>query len=230
MVSCFMREGKRASILGNLWTSHLVCYEADNGGQLPTGAVAHHDQFIRRCAQVSRPSLLYSGWASTQARSSSYSPPKVVNSIPYTSRVGVRDQRLQTADDALALIDALALEHPVLIGHSWGGATALVLASGAESQQPVPHLAQVILEDPAYHFGQGDLLPLLSTISVPTLLIRADATLGTTLDEAAWQQAQEALPAHSRAIEIQGASHNVHRSQFEACMRVINDFLKHRIR
>jgi N-formylmaleamate deformylase len=194
----------------------------------------------------------------------------------------------QTADDALALIDALALERPVLIGHSWGGATALVLASGAESQQPVPHLAQVILEDPAYHFGQGDpeiraaaytkdigrpaaqlrveitanspgwtdadiegkidalhhvtreavisvfseaghagnLLPLLSTISVPTLLIRADATLGTTLDETAWQQAQQALPAHSRAIEIQGASHNVHRSQFEACMQVINDFFK----
>src|SRR6267154_3630073 len=28
------------------------------------------------------------------------------------------------ADDALAFIEALDLEHPVLVGHSWGGATA----------------------------------------------------------------------------------------------------------
>jgi pimeloyl-ACP methyl ester carboxylesterase len=193
----------------------------------------------------------------------------------------------QTADDALAFIDALELERPVLIGHSWGGATALVLASGAGSQKPIPPLAQVILEDPACDFGHGDpevraaaytkdigrpaaqlraeliasspgwteadiegkivalqqvmreavvsvfaeagqagnLLPLLPLITVPILLIRADATLGTTLDEAAWQQAQQALPAQSRAIEIEDATHNVHRSQFEACMQVINDFL-----
>jgi len=193
----------------------------------------------------------------------------------------------QTADDALALIDVLELERPVLIGHSWGGATALVLASGAGSQRAVPPLSHVILEDPAYQFGQGDpethaaaytkdigraaaqlraeitasspgwtdadiegkidalhhvtreavisifaeagqdsnLLPLLSRIAVPTLLLRADATLGTLLDEAAWQQAQQLLPAHSRAIEIAGATHNVHRSQFEACMQGINDFL-----
>jgi N-formylmaleamate deformylase len=193
----------------------------------------------------------------------------------------------QTADDALALIDALEIERPVLIGHSWGGATALVLASGVGSQRAVPPLSQVILEDPAYQFGQGDpetraaaytkdigraaaqlraeitasspgwtdadiegkidalhhvtreavisvfaeagqdgnLLPLLSRIAVPTLLLRADATLGTTLDDAAWQQAQQFLPAHSRAIEIEGATHNIHRSQFEACMQAINDFL-----
>jgi pimeloyl-ACP methyl ester carboxylesterase len=62
----------------------------------------------------------------------------------------------QTADDALALIDALELERPVLIGHSWGGATALVLASGVGSQRAVPPLSHVILEDPAYQFGQGD--------------------------------------------------------------------------
>src|SRR5690242_9440787 len=54
-----------------------------------------------------------------------------------------------TADDALALIAELGLERPVLIGHSWGGATAMVLASGAGSQQPVPALSHVILEDPA---------------------------------------------------------------------------------
>jgi N-formylmaleamate deformylase len=192
-----------------------------------------------------------------------------------------------TADDALAFIEALGLERPVLIGHSWGGATAIVLASGAWSQKPVPGLSHVILEDPAYHFGRsnaegradfytrdigrpadelrteitasspgwtaadiegkidalqkvtreavisvfteagqaGDLLPLLAKIAVPTLLIRADADLGTTLNDAAWEQAKQYLPADSRAVQVDGATHNVHRSKFDAFMQAVNDFL-----
>ena len=192
-----------------------------------------------------------------------------------------------TADDAAAFIDILGLERPLLIGHSWGGATAMVLASGAESQKPVPHFSQVILEDPAHNFGrsdaeeraifyakdigrpadelraeitadnpgwteadiegkiealhkvtreavisvfseageEGDLLPLLAHISAPTLLIRADASLGTTLDEAAWEQAKQYLPANSRAVQINGATHNVHRSKFDEFMQAVNDFL-----
>ena len=192
-----------------------------------------------------------------------------------------------TADDAVAFIENLDLERPVLIGHSWGGAIAIVLASGAWSQKPVPTLSHLILEDPAYHFGRGDpeeratpytrdigrpaqelraeitasspgwteadiegkidalhkvtreavvsvfseagqagdLLPLLGNIAVPTLLIRADADLGTTLDEAAWEQAKQYLPARSHAVQIDGATHNVHRSKFNEFMRVVNDFL-----
>src|SRR6266567_7107720 len=53
-----------------------------------------------------------------------------------------------SADDAIAFIEALGLERPVLIGHSWGGATAIVLASGASTSKPVPNTAQLILEDP----------------------------------------------------------------------------------
>jgi pimeloyl-ACP methyl ester carboxylesterase len=71
----------------------------------------------------------------------------------------------------------------------------------------------------------GELLPLLASIAAPTLLIRADAALGTLLDDAAWEQAKQYLPAHSRAIEIHGASHNVHRSKFDAFMQAVNDFL-----
>jgi len=159
-----------------------------------------------------------------------------------------------TADDAAAFIDALELERPVVIGHSWGGATAMVLASGAGSQKPVPQLAQVILEDPAHTFGHGnpeeraafytedigrsaevlrpeitssspgwtsadiegkidalqkvtreavvsvfaeagqagELLPLFVRIATPTLVIRADATLGTTLNETDWEQVKPA--------------------------------------
>ncbi len=69
------------------------------------------------------------------------------------------------------------------------------------------------------------LLPLLANIAVPTLLIRADAALGTTLDNAAWERAKQYLPAHSRAFQINGATHNVHRSKFNAFMQMVNDFL-----
>jgi pimeloyl-ACP methyl ester carboxylesterase len=192
-----------------------------------------------------------------------------------------------TADDAAAFIDILGLERPLLIGHSWGGATAMVLASEADSRKPAPHLSHVILEDPAHNFGssdaeeratfyakdigrpanelreeitadnpgwtqadiegkiealhkvtreavisvfsdagkEGELLPLLATISAPTLLIRADASLGTTLDEAAWEQAKQYLPTNSRAVQINGATHNVHRSKFDEFMQAVNNFL-----
>lgn len=192
-----------------------------------------------------------------------------------------------TADDAAAFIETLGLEHPVLIGHSWGGATAIVLASEAWSQERVPRLSRLILEDPAYQMGRGnpeeraadytrdigrpaqelrveiaadnpgwneadiegkidalhkvtreavvsvfsevsqagDLLPLLARIATPTLLIRADPALRTTLDEAAWERAKQYLPAHSRAVQIDGATHNIHRSKFDAFMQVVNDFL-----
>lgn len=192
-----------------------------------------------------------------------------------------------TADDAAAFIAALELERPILIGHSWGGATAMVLASGAGSQKPVPAISHLILEDPAHSFGSGDpeeraayytrdigrpvealraeiaasnpgwteadiegkidalhkvsreavvsvfseagqmgeLLPLLASIAAPTLLIRADPAFGTIIDEAAWEQARRLLPAGSRAIQIDGATHNVHRGTFNAFMQAVYDFL-----
>jgi pimeloyl-ACP methyl ester carboxylesterase len=195
----------------------------------------------------------------------------------------------QTADDTAAFMKALGLERPLLIGHSWGGATAIVLASGAWAQEQVPAFSQVILEDPAWNFGQGgdlekrvasyikdigrppdelrpeisasnpdwtsadvegkidamqkvtrdavisvfadaglegDVLPLLARIAAPTLLIRADAHLGTTLNEANWTRARQHLPAHSSAVEITGATHNVHRSKFTEFMQVVDDFLR----
>ena len=192
-----------------------------------------------------------------------------------------------SADDAAAFMNVLDLERPLLMGHSWGGATAMVLASGFESQKPVPLFSEVILEDPAYDFGlsgseeraifyakdigrpadelraeitadnpgwtlvdvegkidalhkvtreavmsvfaeageEGDLLPLLAQIVAPTLLLRADASLNTTLDEAAWERAKQYLSANSRAVQIDEAAHNIHRSKFDAFMQVLNDFL-----
>jgi len=191
-----------------------------------------------------------------------------------------------TADDAAAFMKALDIESPVLIGHSWGGATAIVLASGEGSQEP--GFSHVILEDPAHNFGQGDaeeraipytrnigrpaqelrrelaannpgwtevdieglidglhkvtreaivsvfaeatpagsILPLLAKIAAPTLLIRADAALGTTLGDAAWEQARHYLPNQSQAVQLDGATHNIHRSKFAEFMQVVNDFLR----
>ena len=195
-----------------------------------------------------------------------------------------------TADDVAAFMKALELKNPVLIGHSWGGSTAILLASGgwSWSQMPVPHVSHVILEDPAHNFGQsnaeeratpytrnigrpvqelrseiaasspgwteadiegqidglhkvnqetlvsifaeatpsGSILPLLPQIATPTLLLRADAALGTTLDAAAWEQAKQSLPTQSQAVQIDGASHNIHRSKFDEFMHVVNDFLR----
>lgn len=192
-----------------------------------------------------------------------------------------------TADDAAAFIQSLGLDDPTVMGHSWGGATAMVLASGAGSYRPVPSISHLILEDPAHSIGsdnveeriayytkdigrpdeelrleiaadnpgwteediegkidalhklsreavasvfydagkEGDILPLLANISAPTLLIRADPALGTTLNDAAWEEAQRLLPANSRAVQIDGATHNIHRSKFDSFMHVVNDFL-----
>jgi pimeloyl-ACP methyl ester carboxylesterase len=192
-----------------------------------------------------------------------------------------------TADDVATFMQTVGLESPVLIGHSWGGATAIMLANGEWSQGPVPNFSHVILEDPAHNFGQsnaeehavpytrnlgrsaqtlhteiatsnpgwteadiegqieglrkvtkevlvnifaeatpsGSILPLLAKIAAPTLLIRADATLGTTLNDVAWEQAKQYLPTQSRFVQIDGATHNIHRSKFDEFMQVVNDFL-----
>jgi pimeloyl-ACP methyl ester carboxylesterase len=194
----------------------------------------------------------------------------------------------RTADDVGAFLEALHLDHPVLIGHSWGGATAIVLASGVGSETPAPAFSRVILEDPAHTFGQGDpalratpytkdigrppaelrpeiaasspgwaetdiegkitalqqvsreavvsvfaeadqtgdLLPLLAKIAAPTLLIRADPALGTTLSDPAWEQAKHYLTPQSRAVQIDGTTHNIHRSTFEQFMNAVNNFLE----
>src|SRR5438270_6748535 len=83
-----------------------------------------------------------------------------------------------TADDARAFMQALGLKEPVLIGHSWGGATALVLATGAGGVQPAPAFSRIILEDPAVDFGRGDPQQRAATyikdIGRPTEELRAE--------------------------------------------------------
>ncbi|GCE21894.1 hypothetical protein KDK_56940 [Dictyobacter kobayashii] len=72
---------------------------------------------------------------------------------------------------------------------------------------------------------EGELLPLLSKLAVPTLVVRADRALGSTLDERAWEEVQARLSAPSAAVEIAGASHNIHRTRFAEFMQVVDGFL-----
>ncbi len=58
----------------------------------------------------------------------------------------------QLAADAAAFLEAVALQHPILIGHSWGGMIALVLATRYGQQEPGPAISHVVLEEPALRF------------------------------------------------------------------------------
>lgn len=193
----------------------------------------------------------------------------------------------QVAEDVVDFMEAVTLERPILIGASWGGTIAVVLASGSGMRRPVPAFSHVILEDPALGMQQdseeatrariegitqptdalrielatnhpylteeqierriaafrdvapeairsindqwvetGELVPLLAYIPAPTLLMRADAMLGSTLDDMLWKQAQQYLPAQGKAIEIKRANHSIHMSQFEAFMQHLSAFIK----
>jgi acyl transferase domain-containing protein len=190
------------------------------------------------------------------------------------------------ANDVVDFFDALGLDRPLLVGHSWGAAVALAVASGSESADPAPQLAGLVLEDPpgrmtpdakhdrldsllatlalsagdmhetvrvahpdwdetdrativdgwlqasadvassvvAAGARSGPLMALLAGVSAPTLLLRADATRGTLLPEYDWHAARRLLGPGSDAIEIAGATHELHRSRFEDFVAAVRTF------
>ncbi len=190
------------------------------------------------------------------------------------------------ADDVAGFLDALALDRPLLIGHSWGAAVALVLASGAESTAPPPRLCGLVLEDPppslstdAQHdrlrrllatlaLNEGDmletllvshpewddsdratmvegwmqasaqvassvvveaaasgpLLALLTDVSAPTLVLRADRRRGTLLPDIDWHTARRLLGERSQAVEIADSTHEVHRSRCDEFVTAVRTF------
>lgn len=190
------------------------------------------------------------------------------------------------ADDVVAFCDALELDSPLLVGHSWGAAVALVTASGSESETAPPALSGLVLEDPPPFLStdwhgrlasllvtlalsgddmletllvshpdwddtdrstmvegwmqasghvassvladgarSGPLMPLLSGVSAPTLLLRADAVRGTLLPEYDWHAAKRLLGERSEAVEIAGSTHEVHRSRFEDFLSAVRTFI-----
>ena len=78
------------------------------------------------------------------------------------------------ADDVADLIGALGLDSPLLVGHSWGAAIALVLAGAAQSDDAAPALTGLVLEDPP---------PSLSADAQHDRLERLLATLALSADD-----------------------------------------------
>jgi pimeloyl-ACP methyl ester carboxylesterase len=193
----------------------------------------------------------------------------------------------ETTDDLHDFIDTLQLDAPTLIGHCWGAAVALALASGAFSDRTPPPLSSLVLEElPAdlsstgeqpvvqefmrlmrspreyaekwvdlicrnWHSmdreslienalgadldiylstikdgaGAGPLLPLLARLNVPALVLRGNPQRGGMLNGTDWQLVREYLPAHSTACELADSGHEVHRGDYPAFMRLVEDFL-----
>jgi pimeloyl-ACP methyl ester carboxylesterase len=106
------------------------------------------------------------------------------------------------ADDTIAFMEALQLERPIVIGHSLGGATAIVLASGAWSQRPVPQLSRVILEDPAHSLGHGDPEKRAAIYTKDVGRSAQELRVELTHDNPRWTSAD----VESRAISLQKVS------------------------
>ncbi|WP_131770556.1 alpha/beta fold hydrolase [Candidatus Protofrankia californiensis] len=71
----------------------------------------------------------------------------------------------------------------------------------------------------------GSLLPLLSQLTVPTLLIRANPLRGGLWSDEDWAHARRILPACCTTIELHNASHDVHRSQFNQFIQAVREFI-----
>lgn len=181
------------------------------------------------------------------------------------------------------LMRRLALERPLLMGHSWGGATALTLASRADA----PELGRVALIDPVLdltpedgeealiafvkHAGKPraetlpllpdlypnwqpcdlfwkaealeqcraeavrafclpesawDITPRLADVAAPLLLMTADPQESTVAPERLAEVRGLLRPGRSQAIEMEGATHNIFRDQFEAFMPALLGWLQ----
>lgn len=191
------------------------------------------------------------------------------------------------ADDVAAFITAVHLDSPVLVGHCWGAAIALVLATGAYCDRPPPVLAGLVLEElpdhmsfpakpdvlagllaamrtprellersPTAWYSQwhpvdreamldalcgtdpdiaasvvrdgaeaGALLPLLASVTVPTMLLIADPRRGGVLDRGQWDLVDSLLPDNSVAHHLHGLSHDIHRGHYVTFMDLLMEFL-----
>lgn len=194
----------------------------------------------------------------------------------------------EAAADVHDFIDALHIQAPSMIGHCWGAAIALSLATGAFSDRVPPVLGRLVLEelpaDMASPANQpvvqdfllmmrsprdyvekwvelicrnwdpidrrslveeacgadadiylstvndgamaGPLFPLLARLKAPALVLRGNPQRGGVLSDSDWQLAQHYLPENSVAHELPGGGHEVHRGDYPAFMRLVEEFLR----
>jgi pimeloyl-ACP methyl ester carboxylesterase len=193
----------------------------------------------------------------------------------------------EVTNDLHDFIDALRINAPSLIGHCWGAAIALGLATGEFSDRVPPVLSGLVLEElpsdmsstrdqpvvqdflrmmrgpreyaerwvdlicRSWHpvdrqsllenicgadmeiylsvindgAGAGPLLPLLTRVKVPTLVLRGSPQRGGMLNDRDWQLVQQCLPEESVAHELADSGHEVHRGDYPAFMRLVAEFL-----
>ncbi|MEY9997408.1 N-formylmaleamate deformylase [Streptomyces sp. V4I8] len=123
---------------------------------------------------------------------------------------GLRD----AANDIGAFLHALELTEPLLIGHSWGAAVALVLATGAESTKPAPALSGLVLEDPPAAMSltrqNQPLSDLIRAMATPAEVLRELLTVvhpdWDDIDADSWVEGlQSTQPEISSSVVSDGA-------------------------
>jgi pimeloyl-ACP methyl ester carboxylesterase len=75
----------------------------------------------------------------------------------------------------------------------------------------------------------GPLLPLLARLEVPALVLRGNPRRGSMVSDRDWQLLRQYLPEHVIAHEIANVGHEVHRGDYPAFMRLVEDFLHARL-
>jgi pimeloyl-ACP methyl ester carboxylesterase len=73
----------------------------------------------------------------------------------------------------------------------------------------------------------GPLLPLLTRLTTPTLLLRADPRYGGMLTDTHWSLINRLLPTHSTAHHLPDTPHDIHRGNYPTFMRHLQHFLHH---
>jgi len=194
----------------------------------------------------------------------------------------------EVAGDLHDFIDALRLRAPLLVGHCWGAAIALTLATGASGGRVPPALSGLVLEElpsgmaatedqpvvrdflrmmrgsreyarswvdlicRSWHpadrdslladawstdvdvylsvikdgAGFGALLPHLARLETPALVMRGNPRRGSMLSDDDWQLTRRFLPEHGTAHEFADSGHEIHRADFAAYLRLVEQFLR----
>jgi acyl transferase domain-containing protein len=179
--------------------------------------------------ELDRPLLVGHSWGATVAltvasgaESAAPAPSLsglVLEDPPPSLCTHLQHERVQSLLATLAL-SADDMRETLLVSHpDWTDTDRATMVEGW--QQASAAVASGLIAEGA---RSGPLLGLLSDVCAPTLLLRADAHRGTLLPDTDWQLAKRLLGAGSEAVEIAGATHELHRSRFEDFLAAVTQF------